>query len=97
MQTRTEPDPYEWLQVVGVDTPYPPDVQGALDLVNAETKRRANAELQRIRKAAREARQAACPHTDIDHLLLRYANGDPCVDEYRCAVCDKQMPNSERR
>lgn len=96
MQTRTEPDPYDWLQIVGVDTPYPPDVQGALDLVKAETTRRANAELQRIRREAREARQARCPHASVERMLLRYANGDPCIDEYRCVHCDKQMPDSKR-
>lgn len=97
MQMRTEPDPYEWLQIVGVDTPYPPDVQGALDLVKAETKRRANAELQRIRREAREARQAACAHANVNHMFLRYANGEPCIDEYRCEHCDKQLPDSKRR
>ena len=85
MQTRTEPDPYEWLQVAGIDTPYPDDVQRALSLIDKET-----------RRLAREARQAACTHANVNHMLLRYANGDPCIDERRCADCDKQMLDSKR-
>lgn len=85
MQTRSGTGLYDWVQVVGVDTPYPDDVQRALSLIDKET-----------RRLAREARQAACTHTNVNHMLLRYANGDPCIDEYRCADCDKQMPNSKR-
>ena len=85
MQTRSGTGLYDWVQVVGVDTPYPDDVQRALSLIDKET-----------RRLAREARQAACSHPGISHLLALYANGDPCVDEYRCTVCDKQMPSSKR-
>lgn len=36
---KTEAQAYDWLQVEGVDVPYPPAVREALDLVERETNR----------------------------------------------------------
>jgi hypothetical protein len=69
--------------VVGIDCPYPAQVQAALDLVSKEMKRISDEE----RAERQRERQAACQHERTERFIQRYANGDMCINIEVCEDC----------
>jgi hypothetical protein len=70
--------------IIGIDTPYPENVQNALDLIAKENQR---LRIEEQAKRQRE-RQALCPHDRTERYMQRYANGDMCIDFVVCSDCN---------